>query len=93
MTKTAREEAYILGKQKGFGKPMKRATILEVFTAPTMHRMDIEGQMASCKAWIDGLVDAGIIEDDDWTHILRMSGYIVYKKGVEGTDITLTEVA
>ena len=34
------------------------------------HRRDLDNVISACKPWIDGLVDAGVIKDDDMAHLL-----------------------
>jgi len=88
----AREEAFALGKEQHLKEPITSCKIEEVFTVPTKRRIDIEGLMGACKPWIDGLVDAGIIIDDSWKYVKRLSGRIVYEKGVEQTEIIITPI-
>ncbi len=90
VSKIAREEAYLLGREVRPSKPLEHCEIEEVFTIPTRRRMDVEGLMGGAKPWIDGLKDAGLIVDDDWGHVRRLSGRIVYQKGVEQTEIIIT---
>jgi hypothetical protein len=94
----AREEAKLLGLQavraQGVvGLPFQTCKIEEVFYVPTRRKIDIENLMAACKAWCDGIVDAGILVDDGWEHVLKLSGRVIYRKGVEGTEITIKEVS
>jgi hypothetical protein len=90
ITKIAREEAFLLGKQQvHLTKPIDRCEIEEVFTVPARRRMDVENLMGACKPWVDGLVDSGIIVDDGWEHVRKLSGQVIYKKGVEQTEIII----
>ncbi len=95
-TKLARQEAYILGlSYKRFlpdFDPVQSCEIEEVFTVDNKLRRDIEGLMYGCKAFIDGLVDAGILVDDSWKHVRKLTGGIVFKKGYRKTEIIITEV-
>lgn len=95
-TKIAREEAYILGLSYRRFLPdfkiVESCEIEEVFTVDNKKRRDIEGLMIAVKPWIDGLVDAGIIADDSWKHVKRLTGGIVYQKGCRRTDIIIREV-
>lgn len=90
VSKIAREEAFLLGKEVHLAKAFEMCEIEEVFIVPTRRRVDVEGLMGGCKAWIDGLKDAGIIRDDDWQHVRRLSGRVVYKKGIEQTEILIS---
>jgi len=95
-TKLARQEAYILGlSYKRFlpdFEPVESCEIEEVFTVDNKQRRDIENLMLGCKAFIDGLVDAGILVDDSWKHVRKLTGGIVYEKGYRKTEIIITEV-
>lgn len=91
--KIAREEAYLLGLDVVPPHPIEMCEIEEVFTVPTRARRDIENFMAGCKAWLDGIHDAGIIAEDDWHHVRRLSGGVVYKKNVAQTEIIVRPIS
>jgi crossover junction endodeoxyribonuclease RusA len=46
------------------------------FFVPDMRKRDSANMVQSCKPMIDGLVDAGVIEADDWT-MLQTAGVLV----------------
>ena len=48
------------------------------FYFPDRRRRDLANAVHSCKPYIDGIVDAGVIEDDDWTHLSigSVRGYV-----------------
>ncbi|MER8158120.1 hypothetical protein AB0L49_02475 [Streptomyces antimycoticus] len=52
------------------GPLFQRAHILGVFHPPTRGRRDPANWYPSFKAAVDGLVDAGLLEDDDHTRVL-----------------------
>jgi len=93
--KEARDEAvFAAGPLAGVGgKPIQCCEIEEVFTVPTMRRCDVEGMMAASKAWVDGIVSAGVIVDDDWKHVVRLSGRIKYERGVSRTEVIIRQVS
>jgi crossover junction endodeoxyribonuclease RusA len=94
-TRIARSEAYLIAKQVATfeaGLPYEHCEIEEVFTIPTKRRMDIENLIFGAKSFLDGIVDAGIIVDDSWQYVKKLSGRIVYKKGCRQTEIIITEV-
>jgi hypothetical protein len=91
-SRLARNYAYILGKKLHLRKPVKTCEIEEVFTVPAKRRIDVEGLLGAAKPWIDGLQDAGVIENDDWQHVRRLSGRVIYKKGIEQTEIVIKEL-
>lgn len=49
---------------------LRHAYILGIFHPPSRRRADPANWYPSFKAGIDGLVDAGVIEDDDHTHLV-----------------------
>jgi crossover junction endodeoxyribonuclease RusA len=48
---------------------LDRARIVAVMTFPTMHRRDVHNYQPTLKPIVDGLVDAGVLPDDDDTHL------------------------
>lgn len=52
------------------GPLLQRAHILGVYHPPTAGRRDPANWYPSFKAAVDGLVDAGLFEDDDHEHVL-----------------------
>ena len=49
--------------------PMRRAHVLAVYEPPDRRRRDPANLYPSVKACVDGLVDAGVLPDDDATHL------------------------
>lgn len=86
----AREEAFHAAPK--VNTPVVRCEVEEVFIIPTRRRVDIEGLMGAVKPWIDGIVDSGLLEEDDWKHIIKLSGRVEYRKGQEGTRIIISEI-
>ena len=65
ITKQARATAAAMALAALSTRPQwKRATVKAVWSFPDARRRDLDNLQASCKAYLDGLVDAGIIEDD-----------------------------
>jgi len=69
--KVARQEAYLLAleNQEAWVMPEGMATIYYEFIVANKRRRDIDGLLGACKPFLDGLVDAGILRDDDWQHL------------------------
>jgi Holliday junction resolvase RusA-like endonuclease len=68
-TKHIRSTAEILAR--GAKIPtLARAHIIGEFRPPNRRRRDVANLYPSFKAAIDGLVDAGVLEDDDDTHLV-----------------------
>ncbi|MCA9280212.1 MAG: RusA family crossover junction endodeoxyribonuclease [Phycisphaeraceae bacterium] len=66
--KQARRSAYLiaLSAKPDSHKPFERAKITYVFHMPNARNRDIANLIQSCKPYLDGIVDAGIIKDDNW---------------------------
>lgn len=88
----SRLEAKIAAVKLKVKPPIELCEVEEVFTIPTRRRMDIDGIVGAAKPWLDGIVDAGIIPDDDWKHVRKLYGSIVYEKGVTKSEIIIREV-
>ncbi len=87
---TAKEEAYFRALNK-LDKPFERATIEIFVTAGDKRQRDLDGFVSACKSWVDGLVLAGIIRDDNYLCIPRIS--ITFQGvGKENVTLVITEV-
>lgn len=49
--------------------PWPFAVVVYRFYVPDLRRRDLVNMMQSQKAAIDGVVDAGLLVDDDWQHL------------------------
>ena len=68
-------------------RPYERAHIAITWVAKDKRRRDTDNLFSSMKAYIDGLVAVGLLEDDDTMHV----GYTLrYKRGEK--DNTIIEV-
>jgi crossover junction endodeoxyribonuclease RusA len=54
-------------------------------------RADVAACYPTVKAAIDGIVDAGVIDDDDDRHLLAVTFLPVRYAGVDGLTITITD--
>jgi hypothetical protein len=52
--------------------PWESATIRADFYRKTKRRRDPDNDIASLKAAYDGIVDAGLLPDDDYAHLCRL---------------------
>ena len=75
------------GRQKFSG----HATVTVTFMVPDRRRRDKGNLIASAKAYLDGLVDAGVISDDNWEAIEEIYPPIVYEKGRKMTIIEVQD--
>lgn len=67
-TKAWRAYAQSVAHNAGI-PPLARATITGYIYKPHARRYDPHNLFATVKAAIDGIVDAGVLEDDDHTHL------------------------
>jgi crossover junction endodeoxyribonuclease RusA len=89
ITKQARATAAAMALSALGTRPLwKRATVKAVWHFPDARRRDHDNLMASCKAYFDGLRDAGIIEDD--SGLTHEPPEIV--KGERGLTLIVTKV-
>lgn len=70
-TKRYRDAAWIttVGRMPGNGTPWEKARATLTFYVPDLRRRDIRNMEAAMKPAYDGIVDAGLIVDDDWKHL------------------------
>lgn len=89
----ARTQAYILGTDLHFkGPPLELFQLDVIFTLPTKRRIDLDGLFSAAKSWIDGIVDAKLLLNDDWWHMKKITISAKYEKGVEQTEFIITEI-
>ena len=87
---TAKEEAYFRALNK-LDKPFEKAEIDIFVTAGDKRQRDLDGFVSVCKPWIDGLVLAGIIKDDNYFVVSKQS--ITFQGvGEESVTIIVTEL-
>lgn len=69
-TKVASEEIGWLAKAKWHDeKPMMKAKISYEFHVKDHRRRDLDNLLSACKAYQDGLIEAGVIFYDDAAHL------------------------
>ncbi len=87
---TAKEEAYFRALNK-LDKPFEKASIEIFVTAGDKRQRDLDGFVSACKPWIDGLVLAGRIKDDNYFVVSKIS--ITFQGvGEESVTIIVTEI-
>jgi crossover junction endodeoxyribonuclease RusA len=90
MKKEWEELVYYCCKQQKI-KPIEgQVAVGLIYYFPTNRRRDIDNYTP--KFILDGLVKAGIIEDDSTKTIVDLSWKILYEKGRSETVVTITEV-
>ena len=65
-------------------EPMGKAHLTITFHAADKRRRDIDNLLSACKAYIDGLVAAGVIEDDSADNL---SFSLYYEKSMKRNQI------
>ena len=90
--RASREEVGWLAKaQWRDQKPMMRARISYEFRVADNRKRDFDNLLSSCKAFQDGLIDAGVIFYDDARH-LEIGQVKVVQSNAEQTIITVEEL-
>ena len=88
ITQEAQDQAIVaVREQITRGKPLEHATVTVTFVVPTRGRYDKDNFIAAAKPYMDGLVKAGVIVDDDANHIKTVYPDPVYQKGIRKTII------
>ena len=65
----AKANAYLAAKVYRLEPMRGRVRLTATFTFPQKRRRDMDGLMARLKGVIDGIVQAGVLEDDDMAHL------------------------
>lgn len=68
VTREMRHMAYLCAKRAEI-PPLGKSAVLVTWFPPDRRRRDTNSLVTATKAWIDGLVDAGIWPDDDPNHV------------------------
>lgn len=66
LVRTMRQQAYLIAKTSGCKPIMGKHTISYRFYFPDNIRRDAANYVQSCKPYIDGIVQSGLIEGDHW---------------------------
>ena len=69
-------------------RPYERAHIAITWVAKDKRRRDTDNLFSSMKAYIDGLVEAGLLVDDD---AMRVSYTLRYERGTRNNTIIVVE--
>ena len=87
--KAAKEEAFVLVLESGRPDgPYDKAHITITWVAKDKRRRDVDNLFASMKPYIDGLVDSGLLTDDDAMHV---SYTLRYERGTKNNTIIEVE--
>lgn len=72
--------------------PWERVEVGIVFYHSTTRRRDQDNAMGSLKSAYDGIVDAGLVVDDDYDHMRRTSPSFLHDKDYPRVEITITRI-
>lgn len=91
-TKEIRDTAFWFARQAKLG-PYEAITVTAVIHPPDNRRRDAHNLLPTVKAAVDGLVDAGVIEDDndDHLHSLTLTRGEMRKRGIWVIDLQVSE--
>ena len=85
----AKMDAVMLVLSQGKpSRPYEKAHITITWVAKDKRRRDTDNLFASMKAYIDGLVEAGLLADDD---AMRVSYTLRYERGTRDNTIIAVE--
>jgi crossover junction endodeoxyribonuclease RusA len=90
LVKRCRMASFIVGRGIKPPKPFERASIQYTFYWPDKRSHDDDNAVASCKAYRDGLADAGIVADD--AKFTTLPAVMRYDKTNPRLEIEVTEV-
>lgn len=85
-TKDARLLAGYVAKQEGV-KIAGRATVEYVFYVGDKRKRDEVNMMQACKAYLDGCIDAGVVEGDDWMTLHTQGVRVFLRPGQPGVRL------
>lgn len=71
----------------------QRARVKVSIRFPTNHRRDVGNLYPTAKAILDGLVDAGVLPDDNDKHVIGPDMRREYPNGPSRVTVTITEVS
>lgn len=86
-TREAKEQVYVAVLEQGRQKQFDHATVTVIFVVPNRRRRDKGNLISSAKAYLDGLVEMGVIPDDKWETIEEVYPPVKYQKGKSQTII------
>ena len=73
--------------------PWQLATVSAIFFHPTHRRRDDVNSLAMLKSVYDGAVDAGLLVDDDSTHLKTIGASFAISKDAPRVELTFTRLA
>ena len=87
--KTLREWAGWAAVEAKVGD-LSPVTIIFQLTTRTAHRVDVDACQGASKPIIDGLVDAGVMPDDNGDHVKSISYFAPVHTGVDSLRVIVT---
>lgn len=91
--KRYRRSAWAHGCQQRPAEPWERATVRATFYHATRRRRDDVNHLAMLKPAYDGLVDAGVLVDDDAEHLTTLPAAFEVDRERPRVELLITRVA
>ena len=92
LRRIAKEEAYWLARKVLAGPcenyPFEKANILIRVTAKDRRKRDLDGFLSAIKPFLDGIVEAGVLEDDNYFCVSEIT--IVFNANIREDTVTIT---
>lgn len=73
-------------------QPVDKCILKFTFIFKDRRKRDIDNYAATVKMIIDGLVEYGILPDDNWNHVVKIEMAIAIQAKMEGVQVTIQEV-
>lgn len=90
LTRAWREAAGLVAKYAPDYRQYDRARIEIGYRFPTNRRRDVQNLQPTSKAIVDGLVDAGVLRDDDDLHLIGPDNRRIRPNGPPAVTVTIT---
>lgn len=79
-------------ESQGVEVPWRRSTVQATFFHKTARRRDDVNHLASLKAAYDGVVDGGILEDDDSKHLITLPAVFQLDRDNPRVELLFTRI-
>lgn len=88
----AKKEAWAMALNLWSGPPMEHAALSYVWHLPTRRVRDHDNLISAAKAYLDGIVAAGVLVSDDVWHLDMDGARAVLNKKDPGVEFLIREV-
>jgi len=73
-------------------RPLGKVALSVTFVVPTRARHDVDNLISTLKPLLDGVVEAGVIEDDSFEVIAHFDVACRYERGSRATILSISEI-